>query len=303
MNDERPAIAWRRLATGLHCVGFGIFLLLTTQGVLPWSFWHEALAFWPVLLIGLGLRVVFERSAAPWGVLLSPAVVLGTLAWVARQPPAAPEPPGAWVSRTAEAPEGTTAWRLEARLALARLAFEARRLEPGELVSGRSASREERGRIRVEQRGDRARVRIDGHRDGPSALVRRDRQVWELGLASDPPLSLDLGGAFLEGRIDLAAARVESVVLDGAFNDLVLQLPAPAETVRVTIDGAFNRLRIVVPEATPVRTRAAGALIRFERGSVPREAETPGYDLRFDGFMSEVRLETAAGAVPLEKEG
>jgi len=303
VSGGETAIAWRRLASGLYFIGFGVLLLLTTQGFLPWSFWLEALAYWPVLLIALGIRVLFERSAAPWGVLLSPVVVLGTLAWMARQPPVAPEPPGEWVTQTAAAPDGIDAWRLDARLALARLDLQARHLEPGLLVSGRSASREDRARVRVERHGDEGRVRIDARREGPMLLVRRNRQLWELDLASEPRLTFDLDGAFLEGRIDLTGASVERVALEGAFNDLALHLPVPGRTVRLTVNGAFNRVRVVVPAGTPVRARAAGALVRFERGEVPREADAPGYDLRFEGFLSEVSLETARGAVPLEAVG
>ena len=28
--------------------------------------------FWPILLVGLGVRLLFERSRAPWAILLSP---------------------------------------------------------------------------------------------------------------------------------------------------------------------------------------------------------------------------------------
>ena len=60
-------IAWWRVAQGLQLAGFGVFLLLTTQGLLRWSFWAEAASFWPVLLVGAGLRLVFERSRAQIG--------------------------------------------------------------------------------------------------------------------------------------------------------------------------------------------------------------------------------------------
>ena len=47
-------------------IGFGVFLMLTTLGVLPWSFWLDVARLWPVLLIGMGLRLIFERSAMRW---------------------------------------------------------------------------------------------------------------------------------------------------------------------------------------------------------------------------------------------
>ena len=79
-------IAWRRVARGLNVIGVGVFLLLSTQGLLHPGFWLDAVAFWPVLLIALGLRLMFERSRAPWAVLLSPLLVVGTLSYVAWGP-------------------------------------------------------------------------------------------------------------------------------------------------------------------------------------------------------------------------
>jgi hypothetical protein len=55
---------WPKVAEGLNLVGIGCFLLATTMGLLPWSFWLDAVAFWPVLIIAVGVRVAFERSRA-----------------------------------------------------------------------------------------------------------------------------------------------------------------------------------------------------------------------------------------------
>ena len=76
MSDPRRA--WRRISRGLIMAGLGVFLLLNTTGVVPWSFWLLLLPLWPVCLIAIGLRLVFERSRFAAGVLLSPLLLLGT---------------------------------------------------------------------------------------------------------------------------------------------------------------------------------------------------------------------------------
>ena len=78
-----PGIAWRRAARGLTLIGIGVFLLLNTTGLLPWSFWGDLLDYWPVLLVAIGIRMVFDRSAAPWLALLGPVLSLATMTWVA----------------------------------------------------------------------------------------------------------------------------------------------------------------------------------------------------------------------------
>ena len=59
-------IAWRRVSRGLLFIGFGAFGLMGTQGLLHRGFWLDALAFWPVILIALGARLVFARGRARW---------------------------------------------------------------------------------------------------------------------------------------------------------------------------------------------------------------------------------------------
>jgi len=282
-------IAWWRVAQGLQLAGFGVFLLLTTQGLLPWFFWAEAASFWPVLLVGAGLRLVFERSRAPWAVLLSPVIVLGTLAWVARESGAPPA--GDWVIRSIARPEGVERWTLAMRLAGARVDLETAALAEDLLAEGRSKSRKGRGRLEVRRPGPESVVRLDsGHGDSVSFGPPR-RQLWELRLNQSLPIGLDVEGALLGGRLDLAGGRVTAAEVDGAFNDFELRLPRPTSDVSLRVKGVFNGLRLVVPAATPVRVRTEGPFNHVERDKAPTPADGPGYDLRVEGLMNHVVVE------------
>ena len=42
----------------------------TLPGALPWSFWLDAIALWPVLVMSAGLRMAVDRTRAPWLQLL-----------------------------------------------------------------------------------------------------------------------------------------------------------------------------------------------------------------------------------------
>src|SRR5512147_1162609 len=83
LADRRPSADWGRAADGIQLAGFAVFLLLNTTGQLSWSFWIDAIALWPVLIMSAGLRMAVDRTRAPWLQLLSPVLVLGALAWVA----------------------------------------------------------------------------------------------------------------------------------------------------------------------------------------------------------------------------
>jgi len=282
-------IAWWRVAQGLQLVGFGVFLLLTTQGLLPWSFWAEAASFWPVLLVGAGLRLVFERSRAPWAVLLSPLVVIGTLAWVARV--ASAPPPGDWVSRSVARPEGAERWTLATRLAAARVDLQTAALPEGLLAEGRSASRNGRGRLEMRRPGPEPWVRLDSGRGDSLPFGPPRRQLWDLRLAQSLPVGLDFGGAFLDGRLDLAGGRLTEAEVDGAFNDFELRLPRPLADVSLRVKGVLNGLRLVVPVGTPVRVRTEGPFNHVDRDRVIAPGAGPGYDVRVEGVMNRIVVE------------
>ena len=276
-------MAWGRVADGLQLMGFGVFLLLTTLGPLAWSFWVDALALWPVLLVGFGIRMVFERSPAPWGVLLAPVVVVGALAWAAygREPGL----PGEWVSRSLDRPEGMERYTVEARLAATRFDVRTAELPSARLLEGRSASRSDRARLDLRSDGPASVVRLGGRRRHVSLGSLRD--AWELRIAPAVPVGLDLDGAFLDGRFDLAGGQVQEIEIEGAFNDLEVRLPRPAAEVPVRLKGVFNSLRLTVPPGTPVRSRVEGPLNDFDRQGAPRD-EGPGYDVRVDGVLNDV---------------
>ena len=62
---SRNGAIWGQISWGILFAGFGVFLLLTTLGIIPATFWLALLPFWPVLLIAIGLRFIFERSGVP----------------------------------------------------------------------------------------------------------------------------------------------------------------------------------------------------------------------------------------------
>ncbi len=292
-TDQQPPRAdWARAADGISLAGFAFFLLLCTTGVLPWSFWLEAIALWPLLIMSAGVKIAFEKSGAPWLVLLGPAIVLGGLGWLASG--ARPGPPaGPWQAEALPRPEGTDRVRLDAQLCAARLQVTtAAELPAGRLVEGRSLGRPQRARLEGEREDATARVVLkDGSSNGV-VFLPRPRQHWELGLPAGLPLAVRVSGAGIGGHLDLTGSRCLEANAQGVFLGLEVRLGAPREDTRITLNGVFNSLVLAVPEGTPVRVDGPGlpfnAVDRGVRGAEGR----PGYDVKVQGVFSAVEVRT-----------
>lgn len=291
-------VRWRRISKGLYLVGIGTFLLLTTQGALPASFWSDALAYWPVLLVAIGIRLLFERGPAPGLVLLGPFLVLGTLMYVAMRGPGRADAGHEWVPLRIERQADVSDWTFEGRLALAEIDVTSRRLRSGVLAEGRAT---EAGRHSVRVAGDavagRVRVTNSWYERTFFALPGR-RARCELGVSTALPVAFDLDLAFTTTRLDVATSPVSRVTVDGAFNTLTLRLGEPSSDVSLDLEGAFNQVVIEAPSDTPVRVSSQGFLNfvdgrRGDRRARGRNTDggpdgAPGYRLRLDGAFNRV---------------
>jgi hypothetical protein len=278
-------IAWRRVSRGIFLVGVGTFLLLNTLGILVWSFWSEVLDYWPVLLVAAGVRLMFERSRIPWGILLSPLLVLGTMAWVALGGPGSGSGPRAWTALSAQAPPGAERWNLVASLAMARLEIAARPLAAGLLVEGRSGAAAGGG-VRIEEDRDPARVRVEN--EWTLGGLPRARPVCELSLATEPPVGIDLRLAMTDATLDLASARLSRLDFGGAFNTVTLRLGPVESDVALDLKGAFNAMRIEVPASTPVRVDSRGFLNTVKGRRQPAARRGAGYTVTVRGAFNQL---------------
>jgi hypothetical protein len=157
------------------------------------------------------------------------------------------------------------------------------------LLQGRTAP-SNRGSVRVSDRGDSSRVYLRGGRwrSGSVHILPGRRHRWDVNVADDLPMALQLEASFAEGELDLESIEVTRVDLDGAFNDLTFRLGAPKTDTRVDLEGAFNHLELVVPADTPVRVTTDGFINLVDRRSNARKLSGPGYRLRSDGAFNRV---------------
>ena len=282
-----PDIAWRRASKGILLIGLGVFLLLTTFGRLSWSFWFDLLWYWPVILVAVGLRLIFTRRTTPWAVLITPLIFLGTMTYVAAA--GVHETLHDWVPISAERSEATRSWTLEVDLALSRLDLGSPPVPPELLARGRVASGSKHA-LMVRHGEESSRVRIGNlPRKWPIVVMPSLREDWELDVTRDLPVDLSLDVAFVQGNMNLAGAPVKGVVLDGAFNDLEIDLGAPQSDTRIDFEGAFNNLVIVVPDETPV-TYSSDGFLNIVNGRSGSGRKGPAYRLRLDGAFNHIAI-------------
>ncbi len=281
--------------------GIAVFLLLNTTGRLPWSFWLDAIALWPVLVMSAGLRIAFEKTRAPWLLLLGPALVVGSLSWLASGKPWATPAAGPWVHLTKPLPPGTAAVMLRTQLAGAQFSATSASLETGTLVDARMVDRSVGARLESRQEGNRAQVRLEGGpRQGLALAMPGRRQDWELKLPATLPLRLELRGAAVRACLDLTRGRVEDGRVEGVLLVTRLELPATDRPVTLHLAGVFNALHLTVPEGTPVSVHGAGLPFNAVDRGVSGEAGRAGYEVKVDGIFTAVAVDTRPARPPAE---
>ena len=292
-DHPRLRADWRRVADGVFLFGLGVFFLLATSRGLPDGFWVEAVSFWPVLLVSLGIRLVFEKTPLAFGMVLGPVVVLATLFWLAWGDRAEFLPPGEWQALSVDRPEGVDRVKVLVHLGGVSVDLEARPLPPTLLAEGRAASRENATRLLLTQEEGEATLRLEGRRRGV-LLIGLRHEIWELGVTDRVPVSFDVRGAAVRADLDLRRGHATGGQVRGAFNAVTLRLPRPSEQVTVRLKGAFNSFDVIIPEGTAVRYEGPGYPVGWVNKGPAADGlsdEEPGYRVILDGAFSFVDID------------
>jgi hypothetical protein len=297
-GNERPRRDWPRAAHGILLVGIACFLLLNSTGRLPWSFWLDAIALWPLLVVSMGANIAFEKSRVPWLVLLGPLAILGGLTWLATG--ARPGlPSGPWEPQTASRPAGVESLELKTSLVGARLRVVGADVPSDRIVDGRLFRRNEHASLEVSADGPVARVEIKtGSRRGRFFFLPRPREHWDLKVPRELPLRVHLQGVGIGAQLDLTRQLVQGARAEGVFIGLEVLLPAPAQDTQLRMNGVFNSLDLTVPPGTPVRVHGARAPFNLVARGLAGEPGRPGYDVHVDGIFSAVAVQADPGISP-----
>lgn len=257
-----------RLLNGLVLVVVGAVLLMNTSGYLPWSVWNSAMSFWPVLVIGLGLQLVFSRRNVPWfAVAVIVMLILGAMfpnqGW--RGPFRRSNGikwelhlPGKPMEHKEEysVPLGPKVSRLKMELGAPSLELEARgdsglnNLAPPLLMTASLSWDMNEPSKSWEDVDDEARVTIKApDRDGAD----RGRQEWDLRLNSSITTSIKMTGGVANVTFDCDSVDLGDLVIAAGTVDLDLKLGLSGKDTKVTVSGGAASIDVTVPRAAGLR--------------------------------------------------
>ena len=286
-------------------IGLGVVFLLNNMGVLAWSVWEVIFRLWPILLVALGLEIILSRLSA-WGSLLAlvlTVVILAGALWLL----------GPNI-RTGQSVAGE-----EVRQALGEASRARVVIEPGigalyiealpesaNLVEG--TIRVGRG-LRVKRHfavtGQTATfiLQTDGATFGPFTGWA-DRWSWELGLAPEVPLELEIGLGVGLADIDLTDLTVSDLKVSMGVGRTTVILPEEGRFY-AKIEGAIGETVVVIPAGMAARIRVDTGLAVSDLPDSYRQLyevyTSPGYESADDRVDLEVSQ--AIGRVAIHQSG
>jgi hypothetical protein len=246
-------------------IGLGIIFLLNSLGVLAWGVWEVIFRLWPILLIAAGLEIILNRLSI-WGSLLAlvltVAIVAGAL-WLlgpdigTRRIVAGEE--------VSQALGGATRAEVVIEPGVGSLHVEAlpESAEAREVLLPSSALVEgvvDVGRGRRVNRhfavaGGTATftLRSEGEIIGPF-FWWGDQPRWELGLAPEVPLELDIGFGVGLADVDLTDLTVDDLKLSMGIGRTIVTLPDEGR-FQAKIEGAIGETVVVIPAGLAARVQ------------------------------------------------
>ena len=278
-----------RLFWGSFLLGLGAFVLLDRSGTLVFE-WGGIWAFWPVLLILIGVSVlggsgVLGRAASVLTGLLAAALVVAFLNFGNGSADRQEEKEAVL---TEEMTPGTTraAFSLDAGV--------------GTFVIGGTSEQLMEARIDADpwtysvdrdSSGDQDRVRLSmDHHEG----IRwgwKVRNSVEIGLNPAPAWDIDVDAGAARVDADFRNLAVEQLRLSSGASTIKVQLGSRAEECTMMLETGVSSVRIYVPESV-------GCDIRIE---APVSAKRlPGFEKRGDGWYETDNFETATRKIHLD---
>lgn len=280
--------------TPLLLIVLGVAILLSTTGTQPWDYVGAALAYWPLLIVAIGLDVIIGRPATigPLVGVIPGLIMITIFAWLLGGIGLTERPTQTHSIAQEMAGAESAGIRLRPATGSLRLAGLE---EPSMLVVG-SVYLTEREELdeSFSVSNDRAGYTLEsrGLAFAPLGLVRDTTWRWDLRLAPGLPIDLEVETAAGNLELDLTGLDVRRLWADAAVGRTSVTLPAEGR-LSGSIEGAIGLTEILVP-------RGRAVLIRVDRGlgtvSAPpdwRQEDSaylsPGYDQATDRVELDIR--------------
>jgi hypothetical protein len=285
-------------------IGLGVVFLLNNMGLLAWSVWDVVIRLWPVLLIAAGLEIILSRFSA-WGsllaVVLTVAIFAGAL-WLLEPDIGARQTAGEEVSQALG--EATQA-RVVIEPGVGSLNIEALP-ESANLAEGVvNVGRGQRVKRHFAVTGKTATfiLQTEGGAFGPF-VGWGDQWNWDLGLAPEVPLELEVSLGMGSVAIDLTGLMVDDLKVSMGIGRTAVILPDEGRFY-AKLDGAIGEMVVVIPSGMAARIRIDTGLTVSDLPDSYRQWDdvytSPGYDSADDRVDLEVGQ--AIGKLTIRQSG
>jgi hypothetical protein len=285
-------------------IGAGVIFLLNNAGILSWNVWAGLWRFWPVILIAIGLDILIGRRSQ-LGSLLVALLTVGLLVMLAFnwgvQASAGSQ---LHVVAINQGLDGAQDADVDLDPGLANLQLSEAQ-ESASLIEGTiTLSGNEQALPRFWRTGDTAHFEMHAQGGQPAAGLDlgENRKLWDLRLAPDVPLRLQLNPGVGNAAVDLTHLDVTRLTMQGGVGSTTITMPR-AGRVSVTLDGGVGRLRVIVPPSMAARVQVNRGLGGFDvSGSFQKNGDvyvSTGYEAAQD--RANIVINAGIGRVSVEQ--
>jgi len=286
-------------------IGLGVIFLLNNMGILAWSVWEVIFRLWPILLVAAGLEIILSRFSV-WGSLLAlvltVAIFAGALWLLGPDKGTAQAVAGEEIRQTLG---DATQARVVIEPGVGALYIESLP-ESANLVEGViSVGKGQSVKRHFAVAGETATfiLQTEGMTFGPF-MGWGDQWSWELGLAPEAPLGLEVGLGVGMADVDLTGLTVDDLEVSMGVGRTTVTLPEEGRFY-AKIEGAIGETVVVIPAGMAARIRVDTGLTVHDlpdgyqqRGDV---YTSPGYASADDRVDLEVSQ--AIGKITIRQSG
>jgi hypothetical protein len=246
-----PPMSGGRMLRGVLIGTVGTILLSNTLGIVPFNFWVDLIALWPVFLIALGFAILGGATRSRKFAALSPIIIIATLIF-------------AFVYRGVLFRErGLTTFRSSREMISgARTGSASVDMGVGDLdvastsklysVEASETSVREKPQLAFETSDSSVELKIESPRDRDFYLGTRRRR-WRILLSKEIDWKLAFDTGVSEAHLDLSDLKASTVDVDGGVGDITVRFGDRVRRTTATINTGVSRMRILVPRSVGVR--------------------------------------------------
>lgn len=268
------------MSSGIILIAIGVLWLLSNFGVLPADFWHNIVPWWPVILVGLGLKAIFlPRRKTGMVAIVVLLMLLG--AFYLLFFPVQWDREEAFVTHIAPMPVGVIMPRdtplvgFKANIAASH--FVLRAGDPAMLNLAQTLSRGLPLRQTVGAWGAEHEVieisHLNNHLRGKNLGQLGSEVVTELNPRQK--FTIDIRASAATADLDLRVLNLDQLSLRLDAGQATVRLPERPQNLSVVVSANAADVKIVIPKnvAARIRISSEAALVSIDESRFQRQGE------------------------------